>query len=141
MKTLIVVLVVLAVLLAVNYSAVRMNAALDLLTPDPENVVQGFVSTLSAGRYDIARDELDEELQAKMQKQNLEQLNHSLKERFGAYDFELGGEEQVRGDQAVYLARIKTQRSGTQEFRFELKRDEQSRLWEISNLNLEQAAS
>jgi hypothetical protein len=104
------------------------------LVPDPESVVQSFVDRLSAHRFEPAQSELSEDIKAQWQVENLKQLDDALREKFGEYEFELGGQEEQQGDQATYQAQIKTERQGLQQISFELEQDPETRLWKIESL-------
>ncbi len=111
------------------------------LVPDPENVVKGFVTRLSSGRYESAQQALGDELKARYQIDALQQLNSSLEDKLGEYTVEPGGQQDQQGDQAAYLAQVKTVRGGMREWNFQLERDQRTGLWKISSLeSLEQAA-
>lgn len=104
------------------------------LVPDPETVVQTFMTSLSARRYEPARQQLSDDLRAQTSVADLRRLDDALRERYGAYAFELGGSGQQAGDRATYRARVDTERGGTVTPAFELERSAGTGLWEITSL-------
>lgn len=62
----------------------------------------------------------------------LEQLDQALEARYGRYDFQPGGQERRQDNRATYQARITTQRGDLLQPSFELERNPQTGLWEIS---------
>src|SRR5512143_3266138 len=70
----------------------------------PENVVQGFLASLSTQRYEIARRDLDNDLKDQTSADDLQQLDEALRAKLGEYKFTPGGEEQKQGDAAKYTA-------------------------------------
>jgi hypothetical protein len=115
--------------------AVREDSIRPMLIPDPESVVQNFVAQLSAGRYERAREELTEELKQSRNAEALKALDEELAAQLGEYRVEPGGSEVIKDGQATYRASIKTSRQGTQDVEFELERDQETLLWEISSLS------
>lgn len=110
---------------------VRTDKALDLVTPEPSKVVQGFVGALAAGRPEIAEHQLASETRADDATERLRAWAEALRARHGDFRFE-DGEPQQDGDLAEVLARLRTARDGTLERRFRLARDPESRLWKIT---------
>ena len=91
------------------------------LVPDPENVSNAFIDALSSGRYDIARQELSDELKLQVSAEELEQLDEELKRRFGRYEPQPGGQTNRSGDQATYEAQVQATSGERLQAAFELE--------------------
>jgi hypothetical protein len=122
------------------------------LVPDPENVVKNFIGSLSVGRYEIAREEMADDLKMEILAADLQRLDQDLQNAFGSYELQPGAGAQSsraqssgtgtenRDDQATYEAEIKTEvRSLT--IRFPLQRAPETGLWQITSLEELNAAT
>jgi hypothetical protein len=101
------------------------------LIPGPANAVQGFLKALSAGRYEIAYEQLADDLRAEIEVSAVETMDQDLQYFYGDYDFELGGETEQQGDEMVYYARLRTSQGEAEPVSFVLARNPETRLWEI----------
>ena len=110
----------------------RTDTALDLVTPEPAKVVQGFVSMRAAGRPESAEHQFATEARDGGAVERLRAWAEALHERHGDFRFE-DGEPQHDGDVAEVRARLRTARDGTVERRFRLVREADSRLWRIAD--------
>jgi hypothetical protein len=77
---------------------------------------------------------LDASLRAQVSENGLEQINAALEKKFGAYRLGRDGTEQGDDNQTQYSAVLETEKQGTQRIEFELERNLETQLWEISSL-------
>lgn len=134
MRSLVAVAAVMAAALAITAALVLGAGIGEPLVPAPKAVVQGFVKSLAAGRFEIARKHLDGSLKETTTAQVLRRLEDALRAEYGEYELRPGGEETIEGDQADYDAVIHTGRRGIVVWPFRLERDPATRLWSITDL-------
>jgi hypothetical protein len=128
-------LLVLAGLIALLAGLVRGLDVAEPLVPDPESVSNSFVGALSAGRYEIARQELSDDLKSQISAGDLRELDEEMQQQFGAYRPVPGGEPQKNGDQAIYEVQVDTESGKRLQPVFELERDPRTGLWQITSFD------
>jgi hypothetical protein len=133
MKNFAAILALTALLLVLLWGLIFGLGTAEPLVPDPESVTQSFLSALSAGRYEIARQELSDELKGAVTAEALQQLDEALKQQYGGYDMQPGGQTEQQDAQATYQAQIETESGQTLQPTFELARDAQTGLWQITS--------
>jgi hypothetical protein len=101
------------------------------LVPNPESVSRAFVDALAAGRYEIARQELSDELKAGLTVEELRRLNEALRQAHGDYEAEPGGQTEKRGDRATYQAQLQTDSGQILHPQFTLERDPRTGQYQI----------
>lgn len=122
------------ILLGVSQLVYRQGAR-DYLVPAPERVTLNFMVLLSGGRFDNARQQLDDVLAQEMGGDALPSLREALDNTLGESQFLPEGTTQGNERQVIYTARIKTQKQGMQAIEFELERNPETHQWEISSLD------
>lgn len=122
--------------LGATWLLVQSDSTRMFFVPDPENVVSGFMTQLSGGRYDLALEALDDSLRSEMGAEGLKELDEALQERSGQYSLSPGGPIEIRDTRATYEADVETARDvATHKIEFELERNPDTNLWEISSLD------
>lgn len=124
MTAIVAALLVSAAALRLNVWLVRADRAVDLITPEPQRVVQSFVGALAAHRPESARGELAEDVRDAVEVRRLDAM---LRARHGDYRF-AGAETSREGEAATVRATLDTARDGPVEQRFRLARDRRTRL-------------
>jgi hypothetical protein len=167
MKPFFAVLLLTLVLLVLLGSLILGLGVAQPLVPDPENVVKNFIGSLSVGRYEIAREELADDLKMEVSAADLQRLDQDLQNAFGSYELQPGGGAQSGGaqssgaqssgaqssgaqssgtgtenrdNQATYEAEIKTEVTSLT-IRFLLQRAPETGLWQITSLEELNAAT
>jgi hypothetical protein len=119
---------------AILWALVQVPTTREWFVPQPDTVVQDFVSQFGAKRYDIARQALDDSLRQQVQASDLAELDQALRAKFGDYRFQLDGAQVDEGNHTRYTIPIQTEKQGIQRIAFELERNPDTQLWEISSL-------
>ena len=109
------------------------DRAADVLTPDPQRVVQNFVVTVAARRPEAATQYLAAEDAGTVRE--LRELGDALLAHHGDFRF-ADSEVERTGDTAEVRAHLRTARDKTLQRRFRLIRDPRTRLWKIAEFDL-----
>jgi len=110
---------------------VHVETIADLLTPEPQRVVQSFVSALGAGRAESAAQHLATDARDATALARL-RAAATAAERLRFED----ADAQREGDHAEVRAQLSTPRRPVVERRFRLVRQPDSRLWKITHFDL-----
>jgi hypothetical protein len=116
--------------LGIDAGLVRGLGVHAVLTPDAQAVVQNFVKAMAAGRWEIARAQLDEATRSRVSVADLRAADAALRRRHGAYRLAPGG----RSGEARYQGVLRTSSGAVLELGVGLGRDPRTGLLQIGEL-------
>jgi hypothetical protein len=119
--------VVVAATVALDAGLVRELDVHHVLTPAPGNVVRNFITAMHAGRFAVARQQLDERARSRVTVDDLRRADQALRREHGDYRLAAGG----GGDDERYEGTLETASGAGLRLSARLQRDPRTRLLKL----------